>query len=1146
MPRRLCGSFFIMLRHTKLTLTRILQVAPRIKAQVYAARLPLDVRMAGPVGRIPFAQAAALNYEPVERGEILQPYGATFWFRLSGTVPAQWAGRRVDLLWASHSEATLWRGGQPVQGLNFEPANSTCLRPDAKLWDSAEAGAQVDLYVEVACNQLNGYNWKQVPSYQLLSPFVFEQADIAMFDAQAWKFYHDYLVLADLLRRTDPEAKTAWGGHLLATLNEVVNILRLEDRSTWEKPQQMLEELLACRNGTIQHEITAIGHGHIDTGWLWPIAETRRKCVRTFTSALAYAEDYPEYRFVCSQAQQYEWVRQEYPELFARMVRAAQQGTWVPVGGTWIEPDCNLPSGESLVRQFLYGQRFFERYFGQRCTVFWNPDVFGYSGALPQIIRGCGIKYFLTQKLSWNQFTKPLHHNFYWEGIDGTRVLSHFPPADSYNAMWNGTDFPLGDILHNVNNFKDHDLTAESLFVFGYGDGGGGPTREMLEVLRRLGDLQGVPRVEQRTPEAFFKRLEASLTDAPVCVGELYFEYHRGTYTTQADVKLRNRRNEFLLREVEMLSAVAARVCGADYPHEELERLWRLLLLNQFHDIIPGSSIREVYEDTAAQYSDVEASGAALRAQALQSLLAAAQAEAAEESAAEEVEAGEAAKAEGAVLARELAEARAGSTVITATAAVATDCLPERAAFASVSASMPAPAAEHCSDAVWFNQLGWERTVLLPQGADGSAGQGLFRVAGMGLFALSQMQRVDAPQPARATHQGADFVLENAFLRARFSAGGVLLSLTDKEHGGREVIAEGSAANQFVIYEDYPHDYDAWEVDPSHLETRESLPAARSIAITCAQGLSAGLELEIAFGRSVLRQRISLDAHERVIRFDCEADWRERHRFLKVEFPVQVRSAEASFEIQFGHVKRPTHFNSIQDIARFESCAHKWVDLSQPDYGVALLNDCKYGCAVHGSTLRLSLLRAPTYPDPEADQGVHRFSYGLYPHSGDLVQAGVVRKGFEFNCPPVLAAGAQACVKAVQSPSVCGGSADSGANCISGSVARCAAVAGQPWLSIDTPNLIIDTVKKAEDGSGLIVRLYECHGTAGTALLRCGLPWAECTAVTLLEDALPDGSPAAQDPQAQDPLPDVLQGSLPDGCVRVPYRPFQIISLRFD
>lgn len=1078
-----------MLRHTALTLARIEQVAPRLKALIYSERCPLAFEVAGPVGRVTLAEARGLDYRPGRLGMELGPYGSTYWFRLKGEVPGSWEGERVDVLWASHSEATLWRNGQPEQGLNYEPVSTTCLRPDAKIWAQAPAGAKVDwrggggevLEVEVACNQLNGYNWRKLPGYKDRLPFVVEQAELARFDAEAWELYFDYLVLVDLLRRSDPGAKTAWGGYLLSELNRVVNTLRPEDRATWPEARGRLKPLLAHRNGTFQHEISAVGHGHIDTAWLWTLAEARRKCVRTFTSALAYAEDYPEYRFVCSQAQHYAWMREDHPALFERIKQAARAGNWVVTGGTWIEPDCNLPSGESLVRQFLHGQRFFERELGGRCRVFWNPDVFGYSGALPQIMRGAGIDYFLTQKLSWNQFNKPLHHNFQWEGIDGSRVLTHFPPGDSYNAMWNGKGFPLLDVLHSADNFKDHDRTKESLLVYGYGDGGGGPTREMLEVLRRVRDLQGVPRVEHRTPEAFFERLEADLDDMPSIVGELYFEYHRGTYTTQANAKRNNRKAEFVLREIELLASVAHREARLVYPQAALERLWRVVLLNQFHDIIPGSSIREVYAEADVQFAAFFAEAEELKARLLDGF--------------------------GAGSAQAPAHARPEEARhLTLTSGASGNRVGEEAAGSVRGEAGSVRRGGETSVAALFNPCGWERTVLV-DGPAGGEGLVLAKLAGLGIWPLRPLAWAGVPAAVHTVEEAGavDFVIENGQLRAEFSRGGRLILLWDKTNNNRLVVAaEASgeqAGNQFVIYEDRPHDYDAWEVDASHLETRENLPeASRVELIEEGEGLVAGLEFTFEFGGSRLVERVTLQAHDRLLRCDCQVDWRERHRFLKVEFPVQVRASEATYEIQFGHVRRPTHFNTLHDIARFESCAHKWFDLSQPDYGVALLSESKYGCAVHGSTMRLSLLRAPTHPDPEADQGEHRFSFALYPHTGDIVAGEVVRRAWEFNCPPT--------------PTRLPVHAEGG---------------GKAWFAVDSPHLILDTVKKAEDDDAVIVRLYEAHGTSGEATLVSALPFDQWSRVNLLEDL---------DETAGNT--DLTEGN----GITFSYGPFKIISLR--
>lgn len=493
-----------MLRHTQITLARIDRFTQRLRDLIYTAHIPLAVEYAGPVGRISHEAAQGLQYQPAKAGMELLPFWSTYWFRLRGTVPEAWCGRRVDLYWISHSEATLWRDGQPVQGLNYEPAFVVIsARPDAKLFESAQGGEEIYLEVEVACNQAFGGAFRELPPYKTRFPFVFEQASLALFNQDAWDLYLDYVVLADLLKQPEPADRlTPWTGRIMAVLNEVLNELRPEDPMTWPKARARMQDLYKCNNATYQHEISAIGHAHIDTAWLWPLAETRRKCVRTFSNALAYMEDYPEFKFCCSQAQQYAWIKEDQPVLFDRIKAAVKRGQWIPVGGSWIEPDCNIPSGESLVRQFLYGKRFFREEFGVDCKEFWNPDVFGYSGALPQIIREAGFDYFLTQKLAFNDMNKPMHHSFIWEGIDGTRVLTHFPPAETYNAMTFGP--VLKDLLHNVNNFKDQDRSNKSMFLFGFGDGGGGPTREMIEVLRRVKDLQGVPRVEQRSPLSSF------------------------------------------------------------------------------------------------------------------------------------------------------------------------------------------------------------------------------------------------------------------------------------------------------------------------------------------------------------------------------------------------------------------------------------------------------------------------------------------------------------------------------------------------------------------------------------------------------------------------------------------------------------------
>ena len=441
---------------------------------------------------------------------------------------------------------------------------------------------------------------------------MLDRCQIARFDPRAWRLHHDF----DVLRRLEAEhadgLDPTWAGELLYELNRVCNVWSEHDPATWDEAEAILAPLLERRNATVTHELSAIGHAHLDTAWLWPLAESYRKAVRSFSSQVAYMDRYPEFRFACSQAQQYDWIRRRNPELYGRIRARVESGQWLPVGGTWVEPDCNLPSGESLVRQFLHGQRYFEREFGRRCPEFWNPDVFGYNGQLPQIMRGAGIGRFLTQKLSWNRFNPPAHHTFTWQGIDGSQVLAHFPPADTYNAT-----AEVAELRRSVRDYKDHDRSHRSLLVFGYGDGGGGPTPDMLETLRRARDLQGLPRTTITTSDEFFTALEADARDLPAILGELYFEYHRGTYTSQAAVKLGNAQGERALHDAEFLAAAAMREAGAAYPAERLDELWKLLLLNQFHDILPGSSIGLVYEDAARDHAAVLAGAEAVAAGAL-------------------------------------------------------------------------------------------------------------------------------------------------------------------------------------------------------------------------------------------------------------------------------------------------------------------------------------------------------------------------------------------------------------------------------------------------------------------------------------------------------------------------------------------------
>jgi alpha-mannosidase len=1001
-----------VLPHRHYTRDRLRRTEERLAGLIHPERAAVaSLALAGPVGRIPPEQAAGLDYRPAHLGAELGPLFATYWLRVAATVPEQWAGARVDVIADTRSEATLWIGARAVQGLNSSGSQP---RPDATVVEIARGGEAVELALEIACNDPFGFGVVgegAAGPYRTHTKFVLDACELARFDPDAWRLSYDFAVLREL--ELEDGVDPALAGELVAGLNDFCNAWVAEDRTTWAPAGTILTALYERHAAGGPHELSAVGHAHLDTAWLWPLEESRRKAQRTFATQVRLMDEYPEHVFCASQAEHYAWVRDDDPALWAEIRERVARGQWAPVGGTWIEPDCNLPSGESLARQFLHGQRFFERELGRRCTELWQPDVFGYTGQLPQLMREAGITRFLTQKLSWNRFNPPEHHTFTWQGIDGSEVLTHFPPHDTYNAVAS-----VAELRRGLRVYHDHDRSRDSLLVFGHGDGGGGPTRGMLERLRRVGDLRGLPRTTIRHPEAFFDRLEASAGELRTIVGELYFEYHRGTYTTQAALKRGNRRCEAALHDAELLAAVAARLGGAPYPRAELNEAWRVLLVTQFHDILPGTSIREVNARAAADLAAVEARAEELAAVAL----------------------------------------------------------------AALGDGEPAP----------VNTIPWPRREVL-RAPDGGApvlaeappcGPGRVVDAGPG-------ERVTLE---RTPDGGA--ILVNEHLRATLTAGGEIASLVDRATGREALAAPG---NRLELYEDRPVDWDAWDIDPFHLETRADCAPAAGIAEASAGPLRAEVVYERPVGeRSRLRQVVRLDAGARRLEVHTTAEWLEAHRLLKVAFPLAVHAPEATYETAFGVARRPTHFSTRHDLARFEVPGHRFADLSEHGFGVALLSDCKYGWSAYGETLRMSLLRAPKLPDPEADMGEHRFAYAVMPHAGGWQDAGVVAEARAFNAP-LLWGPAPA--------------PDAGR---------------EPWARVDgAPGLVLDTVKLAEDSDALALRLYEAHGGRGRARVRLGVPFTAARRSNLLEDDL---GPAAVEGDA----------------IVVDFRPWQIVTLLVD
>jgi alpha-mannosidase len=988
---------------------------------VYPERVPLEITARHLAGEpLRADEAVAGRFEPFGVGDRWGGMWATTWFRFRATVPAGWAGG--DVVAVIHlggartvgfsAEGLVWTPDlRPVQGLHHEHRE---YRPVP----AAGAGSQVDFYVEAAANPIPRWHvkdWPRLePDYDGPPLYALQQADLAVADRDVEALALDMDAVIQMAEWMEGRRAEA-----IAALDDAMGVITAGGAAACAKGREVLRPVLD-RPGPrpavgSRHTVKGVGHAHIDTAWLWPVRETKRKCARSFANQLRVLEEYPEHQFVCSQAVQYQWISQDYPHLYDAIRSAVAAGRWEPVGGMWVEADCNVPSGESLVRQLVHGKRFFLDQFGVETHELWIPDVFGYSAALPQIAAAAGIDVLITQKMSWNDTNQFPHSTFWWEGHDGTRLLAHFPPANTYNG-----NVSVAELLNDERNFKDGDRSRLTLYPYGYGDGGGGPSANQVEAARRLHDVDGLPRLDIGPLRDFLAELRSE-TAAGVTldtwVGELYLEAHRATSTTHADVKLANRRCEEALRAAEMWSVAAGLDPGR--VNRTLDPLWKRLLLHQFHDIIPGSSIAWVYRDAAADHASILDGCRILEDEAHTHL----------------------APSEG-----------------------------------------PALTA--------FNPSTYDReeVVELPGG-------GLRTVAAPGCGWAPVPARPPSTNGSGRVDIGPGF-LDNGILRVTYDPSGLLTSVWDHE-ARREVLAAGERGNLFQLHEDHPKAFDAWDVDRDYLDQRTDLdgPADGPAERAETGALRAAVRFRRSFGKgSAIEQTIRLTAGSRRIEFHTEVDWQERHRFLKVAFPVAVRSTRATYEIQHGHVERPTHANTSWDAARFEVCGHRWADLAEPGYGVALLNDCKYGYDVRGHTLRLSLLRGPGYPDPDADRGRHRFAYALLPHPGDLRQGRVVEEAEAFNLPLVVRPGRR----------------------------------GGPGriVAVDRPGVSVEALKPADDGTGTVLRVCEVHGSRHPATITLHRPFVAVERTDALERPL---GPVDHD----------------GNRVTLDLRPFELVTLRF-
>jgi alpha-mannosidase len=992
--------------------------------------------------------------------------------RATARVPEAWAGQPVEL--------ELWLGGEGF--VKLTPGHQEGLNPfhhDFKIAASAAGGEEIAIEAEVVPKGMFGSDvgapvlgraMLTIPHYQVRAL----ETDLKMLvqTAEQLKDHDIFSHLLDLVDDAYRELAPSW-----PTSTEIAKVRYISGDSTggahhdmgygdyrragfegtlvlsgiWHIPPpdgefeplsddalqatERAQEVIAAGLERLKASYPPIGnilltgHAHIDLAWLWPVVETRRKVRRTFSSVLHLMDKYEDFTFNQSSAQAYAWIEQDDPEVFARIKERVAEGRWDVVGGSWLEPDSQVTGAEAYVRQMFYGQRYFGKHFGIRNNTAWLPDVFGFSGGIPQILNQSGVTRFFTIKVNWSEVNPFPFDIYWWEGIDGSRVLAHH--FDNPGEGYNGNITPL-DTIGTWRNFKGKRIHDQTLLSFGWGDGGGGPSDEMLQNYARIKDYPVLPRLQMGKVEEFFANLPTE--NVPTFTGELYLELHRGTLTTQGLVKKLNRESEHRLAEAEAFSAIAS-MRGAIYPHESLDPAWQTLLLNQFHDILPGSSIHEVYEDTHPELLGVVKTATELRDGAIATL------------------AGE------------------GGDVV-----IANPSLHARTLTAVVGSDVAVP--EGIGQPVEGGTLIHAPSVQI----------GGFGFAGLPAAA----EAPDAVKVGRGTD--GELILDNGLVRYAIGPDGTIASAYDKEKQRSLLTDRG---NQLWAYVDRPRSWDAWDIDETYENAGSEITNVDSLEIVEEGPLRGAVRVSRTWRSSRFVQTYRLLSGSKQLDIDTEIDWHERLMLVRAVFPTDVHAHEATYETIFGVQRRVTHRNTPWERARFEVGAHRFVDLSEPDYGVALLNDGKYGHSVVGGTIGVSLVRGPLHPDPFADEGEHHFGYALFPHVGNWVEGKVVQAAQAFNAPMVAASGSV--------PATSDG-----------------------FVTISGVELGFGALKQAHDRAGIVLRVYEPHGSRGMSMLTFDRPVANATLVNLLEE-------------------DVEGYVTVDGNkVTISLRPFELVSLLLE
>ncbi len=949
------------------------------------------------------------DWQPFKLGDRWGGEGISAYFRKSIAVPKEFDGKPITV--------RMFLGGDSLVSINGVPHHGMDIfRNEFLLTPSAKAGEVFNIDIE------SYVYWHGHGGEPDTHPF--EVCEMVHVDPDIHGAYWDFRAAAKLFSLNDLDVSmraflesTVWKALKEVPVDEPdMSVFKSKLKSAQE---QLRANFYASERFKDEGLMHMVGHSHLDLVFLWTYGEYIRKVGRTHATMLRLMEQYPEFKFAQSQAKIYADMKEHYPALFEQVKERVREGRWEPLGAFWVEPDCNLVSGESFVRQIMQGQQFWQKEFGMTSRICWQPDVFGVSWALPQIMKRSGVDYFMTNKMFvWNDTNRWTKSTFWWEGPDGSRVLCAVPPGHFI-----GTVDP-DQMADQWDSFTDKVTIGESLYCYGWGDGGGGVDPEMLECARRYPHAPGLVKTVMTTALEAFESIErkAKENQMPVVNDELYLEAHRGTFTSRGRLKKINRQGEFLLRETEMVSALAW-MDGFAYPQEKLTEVWQEFLTNQFHDALPGTHIPQVYIDLLASYDSIFGQLGELRNAATREIL------------------GTGGAAQSLVAFNSFLHTR------------------------------------HDLLSIPFEQIGSRS--LLDQSGRRLVSQEVTALDGT-KFVLAENPGVPPvgscslsldDQPESATESGVKVgnnQLENEYLRARFSKNGELISLWDKE-SGREVIAEGSRANVFQMYQDTPGRYDAWDIVASYMEHEIELGEEGSLTIDEEGPLRASLLLERPLRRSKLTQRISLEAGSRCLKFETKIDWVERQTLLKVAFPVEIRTREATYDMPYGNITRPTHRNTSFDEARFEVPAHKWMDISEEGYGVSVINDCKYGHEVNANVMRLTLLKGPIFPDAQSDVEDHFFTYCLYPHQGDWKDAGTEQVALDLNQPCMISATDKPTEPA------------------------------RSWMSASSDHVTLEALKCSEDGENVIVRLAERYGSREPVELVFDRPIKEAWKCNLME-----------------------------------------------